>query len=507
MKNRNKGIVLSYAYFVINTILSIVISSFIVRTIGKTSYGVYQTVTAFAAYLVLLEFGTGTVMTRNISLCKKDGTEKEKIDRNISTIWTLTVILAVAIVVVSVVFYLLIDSIYTKSLTAEQIVFAKQLFVWVIVNMVFSFLTHTLNGMLLGYEFYVFEKIVSLCKLLLRSGCVVLLLLRFPNAYSLVVLDASIAMLVFSITLLFSIFKIKPKLVFHYFDKEIFRFITPLCLAMLLQTIVNTANGSVDKFLISVMMTPDDVSIYAISMTMFTMFSSVGCIPLTMFMPKIAENMKKGMQGEDLSRYLIAPCRLNALILCILAGGILAIGQQFLVIVYGETFAESWIYAIIVIIPMLFNMFNGVMVNVMDVLNKRHVRSLILMITTALNIILTIVGIKQIGMLGAAIATGVSMVLQTVILNIYYRRKFEINVVLLFKESFSGILSCTLIATALAYPMRYIIRSYFLQFVVGGIVFVVTFGVLFMLFGVRNYEKEYLKNKLNFVSRKIGISK
>ena len=69
MKNsRGKGITLSYLYFVINTIIGIFMSAFIIRTVGKTDYGVYQSMTAFISYLVLLEFGTGTIMARNISL-------------------------------------------------------------------------------------------------------------------------------------------------------------------------------------------------------------------------------------------------------------------------------------------------------------------------------------------------------------------------------------------------------------------------------------------------------
>ena len=71
MKSRNIGLIISYIYFICNTILGILISSFIVRKIGKTDYGVYQTVSSFAAYLVLLEFGTGTVMARNIALSSK----------------------------------------------------------------------------------------------------------------------------------------------------------------------------------------------------------------------------------------------------------------------------------------------------------------------------------------------------------------------------------------------------------------------------------------------------
>ena len=72
MKSRKAALIVSYVYFVLNTIISIFLSAFIVRRVGQTSFGVYQTMTSFVAYLILLEFGTGTIMTRNIALCRTD---------------------------------------------------------------------------------------------------------------------------------------------------------------------------------------------------------------------------------------------------------------------------------------------------------------------------------------------------------------------------------------------------------------------------------------------------
>lgn len=76
---RSKGLTLSYLYLVLNTVIGIFMSAFIIRTVGQTDYGVYQSMTAFMSYLILLEFGMGSIMTRNISLCKKDGSRDENV--------------------------------------------------------------------------------------------------------------------------------------------------------------------------------------------------------------------------------------------------------------------------------------------------------------------------------------------------------------------------------------------------------------------------------------------
>ena len=71
MKSRNRGIAMAYASTGLKMVLSLFLSSFLLRRLGDTDYGIYQTIASFANYLVLLEFGTGTVMTRNISLCSQ----------------------------------------------------------------------------------------------------------------------------------------------------------------------------------------------------------------------------------------------------------------------------------------------------------------------------------------------------------------------------------------------------------------------------------------------------
>lgn len=71
MKSEKKAAVL-FSY--INSILSIGVNIFwgpyLIHTLGDVEYGIYQMVASFAGYLVLMNFGTGTVMTRYVSLYK-----------------------------------------------------------------------------------------------------------------------------------------------------------------------------------------------------------------------------------------------------------------------------------------------------------------------------------------------------------------------------------------------------------------------------------------------------
>ena len=502
-KGRSRGIAISYIYTILNTVIGLFISAYIIRMMGQTEYGVYQTMTSFATYLTLFQFGTGSIMTRNISLCRKDGSETQLYKKNTSTIWTVAVIQAVIIAIISIVFYLMIDVIYQKSLTIGQIQYGKLLFLIVALKMILTFFIQVLNGIILGCEHYSMSTIVQLVFLLVRTGLVVALLLFKPFAIYLVILDTVLEIIMFTFTYCYCRKNLAASFSFKYFDKKIFMNALPLAMALFLQTIINMANGNVDKFVIGILMSPEAVSVYSIGMFIYTTFSSLTTIPISMYMPKVAADMREGKQGAELTKSLIQPCRLIFLIGGLVLFGFIVIGRQFISIVYGSDYIEAWAIAVVIMIPMLINMSNGVLVNVLDIMNKRLSRSFFLLITTIGNIILTIWWIQTWGMLGAAVATGIcTLIGQDLLLNIYYNKVIKIRILYLFKETFRGILPSLVLATVLGFLSINWITNQYLQFVVGGMVFGLVMGVSMIAFGANSYEKQkilVLRNK--YISR------
>lgn len=497
MKSRNSGLILSYGYFALSAVVSIFMSSFVIRTIGKTDYGIYQAIAAFVNYLTLLEFGTGRIMSRNISLLKKDGSEDQEIKKNVSTVVALNGILMLLILVCASCFWFCLDVIYQNSMTPEQITMAKQLFFFPVISLGISFFQQTFNGILLGYEHYTFEKIVSIIKLSVRSILMVVVLSLRSSIYLYVIVDTFANCIAFLVTALYVFLKMKVPIRFSLFDKQIFKSILPLCLAMLLQGLVTTMNNTLDKFLIGIMMTPEDVTVYSIALTVYSMFSTIACLPMGIYMPAVAKDMRKGARGMELTKKLLQPCRFNILITGLIVAGFAIAGRQFIVILYGEEFLTAWYCAMIVLVPMFLNTANDIVINVLDILNKRHVRSIILMGTTALNLVLTIVGIQYIGMVGASLATGLATLLQVIILNCYYQKKINIDVLYLFRKGFAGIIPSIFAALAVTLPLYFLIKNTYLSFFACGIVFLLVFGILYVLWGANPLEKQALRGIVN----------
>lgn len=480
------------------------LSSYLLREFGDTDYGVYQTICSFANYLVLLEFGLGTVITRNVARCRAKGASAEEIQRNISTIWTIGVIFGCVICLFAFVFYVFIGSIYSRTLNSEQIAYAKRIFVFESVFLVVSFLSNIINGIFLGFDKYRMVPIINTTKVLLRTGLIVSIALLYRYAIIVAVIDACLSVVLLALGVFVSSKKLKIKLSIGVVDKTILKDVLPLCVAVLIQAIVNQANSNVDKFILGIKVSPESVAVYSIGLYVYGMFSSMTTIPISIYSPQVIKDVTSEAYGNrQLTERMVQPSRLIVLIGGSLLFGFVAVGKQFIGIVYGESYLVSWIIALIIMAPMLLNMSNGILINILDAKNKRMVRSLILLITTFANIVLTVFWIDWFGIIGASAATAVCTLLgQIALMDIYYSRKMGISVLYMYKEVFKGILVFQIIACGIGFLVAYLINNMFLSLIIGTLIYLAVFGVLFVLFGTNPFEKEMLnkffhKSKVN----------
>ncbi len=501
-RNRGLGIALSYANTFLSMISGLFLSSFMLRQLGDTDYGVYQTMSSFANYLVLLEFGTGTVMSRNLSAVRAQGNSKEEIEKHVSTIWSITAFLSLVILLVSGIFYLSIGTIYSGSLTPQQIADGKQMFVLITVFLIGSFLSHTLNGIVLAHEHYTYSSVMAIVKLVSRLVLLVCLIGQFKKAVIICAVDAAVNVLAVAYTFVYCRKKFAIKINFRHFDKVVLRSALPLCLALFLQTIVNQSNNIVGKFVLGVMAGPEEVALYSVGLYIFSVFSSLSVIPVSAYVPQVTKDVISGLGGLDLTKTLVQPCRMIVLVSGTILFGFFACGRPFVCIVYGEKYLLAWLMAIILTAPAFLNMSNAVVLNVLNAKNKRHVRSLMLMITTALNILMTIFGIKWFGIVAAAAATGISTLLQVLMMNIYYAKAIQIKVGYLFRNIFTGILPFQILGAATGFAVGAWIENIYVSFLCAGFAYVlVAFGG-FWLFGKNEMEQKMIETLCRKITKR-----
>lgn len=489
MKNRNIGILLSYINSFASLISGIVMSIVLLRILGDVEYGLYQTIASFANCLVIFEFGTGTVMTRNLSLAMGRG-DKKAIQKNVSTIWGITLVLSAIIAIFSICFYSQIGNVYSKTLTSEQILYAKQIFIVISVYLIVSFWGQTLNGIILAYEKYTLVSGLNISKTLLRAIVVLLCVFKIEKSIVIALVDMVISVSILLFLILYCRRNFSLSFSQKYFCKQIVKESAPLSCAIFLQAIVNQANSNVDKFLLGIKTSPEVVSLYSISMFIFNIFMSLTTIPISMYSPQIMKAVGEGNDREKITDIMIAPSRLIAIVAGTILCGFVVSGRQFIEIFYGSHYTEAWIIAVILMVPMYFNMVNGIIINILNAENRRIYRSCVLILTTIVNIILTFNWIESAGAIGAAAATSIATFIgQLLIMNIYYYRVMKIRIIRFYQRALSGILSLQVISMLAGLGIVYFVRNTLISMILGGCTYLVVFFVLFFFKGATQKEK------------------
>ncbi len=492
LKSRNIGLILSYIHTFLNMVCGLFMSSFLLRQLGDTDYGIYQTMAAFANYLVLLEFGTGTVLSRNLIASKVRGEGRLQAEKNISTVWTIMTVLSAVILTVAVVFYFSIPIVYAKTLDAEQIALSKNIFVYIIVFLISSFASQTLNGIALANEHYTFSSAMSITKLVLRTVLIVALVLGVKQVIVISMVDAAIGVGLATFSYIYCSRTFKVKINYRHFDKAILKASMPLCMAIFLQAIVNQSNSVVGKFVLGVMAGPEEVALYSVSLFVFGTFSALATIPISLYVPQVTKSVLSGLEGLDLTKTLVQPCRLIVLVSGSVVFGFMACGREFVDIVYGTEYGMAWVLAMVLLIPAFINQSNAVILNVLDAKNKRINASYILMVTTCLNVLMTIFGIKHFGIIAAAGATGIATLLQVIIMNTYYRKAIGIKVLYLFRQAYKGIVLYQIMGAAGGLLVGRCIGNMYVAFVAAGVTYVVLAFGGYLLFGKTEEEAAML---------------
>ncbi len=491
---RKVGMLFSYVSTLLLMAVNIFLTPFLLRSLGDAEYGVYKMMASFAGYLVLMNFGTGTIMTRFVSSYL--GKEDKKGERNFIAMGLIvTGALALLIAAVSFVLYIFLDEIYMDKLSLPQLQKAKSLFVILAINIIVTLVSQAYEGIVMAYERFVLTNGFKIVKTLIKVTLVLVLFQFKADSLLIVSVDLALSVLYLVICFVYSQVKLKATPKLYKFDKAIFASALTFSLAMLLQSVVNQVNSNVDVTILGIMLGPDSVTVYSIAMQVFMIFSSISTAAVAVYLPKFSKLVASGHKdGETLTREMIAPSRVQTLVSGAILFGFLVCGRDFINIWVGADYSLAWWIAIIIMIPTFFVYTNGIVVSVLDALGKRLVRSAVLCAVALCNVGLSIGLVFWIGELGAPVATAIATFIGSfIIMNIYYKKVIGIRIMSLFKGIFKGILPALLLSSLVTLPLVIFVPVGLLGFALKGGVFILTLMVSMLLFGLNKGEKTMIK--------------
>ena len=507
MKSERKiGAGLSYLSTILNSLVSIFITPFILVALGDVEYGIYRSISALTGQLALVSIGVGTMATVMVARynARQDENAKKERENFLAMAITASVLISLLVLIIGGILYIGIDGLYANTLNEAQISLTKRLYVLLVLNVALYLMRDVFTGIINGYEKFAYSGLLKVFRIAFRVILILILLSLGFKSIGLVMCDLIVSITLILLDVVFCFGKLKVKARFYYFDKILFKTMFTFSAAILLQTIVNQVNQNLDSVILGAMIVPERVTVYSLALTIYVAYNGVGSAISSLFTPEAARLVQRNEGQREIQSFTVKVGRIQLLINALILGGFICVGRDFISIWAGSGKEDVYLISLILLIPAcVANTLCGAN-SILDGYMKRMGRSIILVIMAAFNVVSSIIMIHFIDYWGAALGTATSVIVgQIGLMCWYYKKIFNFNIKGYLCGVMKGMVPAFLLAVIAGMAANLIpCTNIFLRIIIEGIIFCAVYGGILIRFGLREEEKKQVLNAFKAVFRK-----
>lgn len=455
------GAAFSYILIALNAIYNLVVTPFVIGCLGSEEFGVYQAMASLTTSLMVFDLGMGGTVMRYISKFIE-----EKRDKEISNYICMTFIQAFVIIVillgVSFVLYAKIDVIFSSGMNDSNLTTCRNLFKIQIIILVSHILENILNGVITGYNHFIFGNGIKTVRLICRAVLVFVFIKKYPNAEALVYIDLLVIILMILLELLYIKKTLRVKFIYYRWDSNLFKESFSYTIWLFITSLIMQVNGNAANIIIGAIRGPVLVAVYSMALLVNNMFgqlsTSISGVLLPTAMNKIITSRDESEERDRMQEFIVKIGRIQFAILGTFVCCFVSYGKDFINLWLGNDFSDVYFLSIILMTPLLFELCVNVCVTILRAKNKLAFRTLALGIGSIFTIGLSIVGVKIYNYYAVAIVTSLStLIFSVVVMNIYYHRSFHYNMWKIYLAIFKGILPALLIILGVNYIINMMI--------------------------------------------------
>lgn len=502
MNERKKGIILSYVSIIVNTIIQLCYTPFLIKSLGQSEYGLYSLVSSIIGYLTVLDLGFGNAII--VYTAKYHSLGKYEEEKKLHGMFKIVFfIIGVIAGILGIVLYFNVENIFSRTMTTVEISKMKIMMLILSFNLFISFCFSIYNSIISAYEKFTYQKIMSILNSILKPVIMIPLLYLGYKSISMCIVITIINVLIMFSNFYYCKKNLKIETKFRGFDKILFKTITGYSIWIFLAIIVDKVNYSVDQFVLGSVSGTIAVSVYSVATVINQMFINLSTAVSSVFLPKISGLVAKKATPNKLTDEFVKIGRIQYYIIFLMCSGIVIFGKNFIELWVGKGFEDSYYVTLLLIIPACVPLVQNIGLNIMQAMNKYKFKALSTFIMAGFNVIISIYLAKLYGAIGAALGTTVALVLCNIILmNIYYYKVMKINIFKFWKEILLMTIKFVL-PILLIMILLYITKfSGIKQLLIGGLIYVILYCLTCYLFVMNNYEKGIINTMKKFLVRK-----
>ena len=447
----------NWAGYLVTAIIGFRLSPFIVHSLGVTGYGVWTLVLSLTGYFGLLDLGirssVGRFVARYVALDDDDKTNS--VVSTAFSILTAGSILALLATFIGMEFGFQHFRVEPQFLPA-----AKLAFLIAGLTMASVLPLGIFSSVLVALERFDILSGVTIIGETIKAALIVIFL---KMGYGLV----SIALIAFFISvteyLVMAVFakKLYPplRISLRLVNRETLSGLFGFGIYRFLWIVANQLIFYSDSVVIGIFLSTGQITYFAIAGTLINYGRNVVSLLTDTFYPA-ATRMDAKQDLKGLRELLIVGTRISLLIALPLCLGLVFLGKQFISLWMGPEYSISWIYLAVLTIPQFTGMPQNVSALILAGMAKHKFLAYLILAEGLVNLILSIILIRRMGLIGVAWGTAIPDVICTALIIPWYTLKvLEMGAREYFSRAFVRPLISALPLVGLGYAFRLLVET------------------------------------------------
>lgn len=437
---RKFGALLGYANILAKNLVNLMYVPLLLHFLGQEDYGVFQMTNSVVFALTLLSAGFYGSYVRFYMQERVRGTETGV--RQLNGMFLLVYLTVMCLCLIGGVLLVAnVERLFSGGLTADELVLARALMGIMTVNVAVQLMSTPFDSYIVAHERFTFQQSRQLVTTLMVPVIAITLLFLGLGAVGVAIAQLTVTVILLVMNIVYAVHKLGMRFIFTGLQWSVFKAIAIFSFWIFLNQIFDLVNNNVPNFLLGAMASSTAVAVFAISVQIRNIFFSMSTTMSNVFVPLINRIVAEHDDNCVLTELMTRVGRYQMVLFWFLYGGFITIGQYFIRIWAGPENQDAYWLAIIMVLPVMIPLTQNTGLEIQRAKNQHKARSLIYILTSLIDIILSVALIPTLGYWATAIGYVSSILLGTgLFMNWYYHMRIGLDMVYFWKHQLPTIL-------------------------------------------------------------------
>ena len=486
------GVVLNYVVIILNTVVGLLYTPYMLRMMGQSEYGLYSLVASVIAYLTVLDLGFGNAIVRYTAKFRAEKKTEEQYEM-FGMFFLLYLVIGIIAFGIGLGLYFNVGTLFGNTMTAVELDRARIMMLLLVANLAFTFPMSIWGSIIQAYEDFVFQKSLNIFRIILNTAVMICLLHFGYKAVAMVVVQTIFNVLTLVLNFIYCRRKLNIHIYFRFkhFHWGFLKEVAIYSFWIFLNAIMDRVYWSTGQFVLGAIVGTAAVAVFAIAIQLEGMYMQFSTAISSVFLPKVTAMVATNRSRKEISDLFIRTGRIQYIVLAYILSGFIIFGRQFIELWAGAGYSDAYIISLLFFIPLTVPLIQNLGITILQARNEMKFRSVLYIIIALVSLAMQIVLTRFFGGIGCAMGvSGALVVGQILIMNVYYQRRQDLDIKTFWKE----ISKMSIIPIVLIFSSMLVIRHFFAldswgKLILGIAAFSLVYIPLFFRFSMTDDER------------------